>query len=62
MNNSQKEKFDLQIRKILKEFGVKAHGLVEKRYEDNISDCEICIKLEIDSKPIEEIKKIIKIS
>ena len=62
MNNSQKEEFNLQIRKILKEFGVKAHDLVKKRYEDNISDCEICIKLEIDSKPIEEIKKIIKIS
>ena len=30
MNNSQKEEFNLQIRKILKEFGVKAHGLVEK--------------------------------
>ena len=55
MNNDQKKEFNLQIRKILKEFGVKAHGLVEKRYEDNISDCEISIKLEIDSKPIEEI-------
>ena len=62
MNNTQKDEFNLQIRKILKEFGVKAHSLVEKRYENNISDCEISIKLTIDSKQIEEIKRIIKIS
>ncbi len=62
MNNDQKKELNLQIRKILKEFGVKAHGLIEKRYEDNISDCEISIKLEIDSQPIEDMKKIIKIS
>ena len=62
MNNKQKDEFNLQIRKILKQFGVKAHNLVEKRFENNISDCSISIKLEIDSKQIEEIKTIIKIS
>ena len=61
MNNSQKEEFNLQIRKILKQFGVKAHNLVAKRFENNISDCSISIKLEIDSKQIEEIKTIIKV-
>ncbi len=62
MNNNQKDEFNLQIRKILKQFGVKAHNLVEKRFENNISDCSISLKLEIDSKHIEEIKTIIKIS
>ncbi len=62
MNNKQKDKFNLQIRKILKQFGVKAHNLVEKRFESNISDCKISIKLEIDSKKIEEINTIIKIN
>ena len=61
MNNNQKDEFNLQIRKILKQFGIKAHNLVEKRFENNISDCVISIKLEIDSKQIEEIKTIIKI-
>ncbi len=62
MNNNQKDEFNLQIRKILKQFGVKAHSLVEQRFESNISNCEISIKLEIDGKQIEEIKTIIKIS
>ena len=62
MNNNQKDEFNLQIRKILKQFGIKAHNLVEKRFTNNISDCVISIKLEIDSKQIEEIKTIIKIS
>ena len=62
MNNNQKDEFNLQIRKILKQFGVKAHNLVEKRFESDISDCEVSIKLEIDSKQIEEIKTIIKIN
>ena len=62
MNNNQKDEFNLQIRKILKQFGIKAHNLVEKRFANNISDCVISIKLEIDSKQIEEIKTIIKIS
>ena len=61
MNNKQKDEFNLQIRKILKQFGVKAHSLVEKRYKSDISNCEISIKLEIDSKQIEEIKTIIKV-
>ena len=61
MNNKQRDEFNLQIRKILKQFGVKAHNLVEKRFENNISDCSISIKLEIDSKQIEEIKTIIKV-
>ena len=30
MNNIQKEDFNLQIRKILKQSGIKAHNLVEK--------------------------------
>ena len=62
MNNSQKDEFNLQIRKILKQFGVKAHNLVEKRFESDISDCDISIKLEIDSKQIEEITTTIKIN
>ena len=62
MNNIQKEKFNLQIRKILKQFGVKAHNLVEKRFENNNSDCEVSIKLLVDSEQIEEIKTTIKIS
>ena len=62
MNNNQKDEFNLQIRKILKQFGVKAHNLVEKRFERDISDCELSIKLEIDSKQIEEIKTTIKIN
>ena len=62
MNNNQKEEFNLQIRKILKQFGIKANSLVEKRFQSDISDCEISIKLAIDSKQIEEIKTIIKIS
>ncbi len=62
MNNDQKDEFNLQIRKILKQFGVKAHSLVEKRFENDISKCEVSIKLEIDSKQIEEIKTTIKIN
>ena len=62
MNNNQKDEFNLQIRKLLKQFGVKAHNLVEKRFESNISDCEVSIKLEIDSKQIEEINTTIKIN
>ena len=61
MNNNKKDEFNLQIRKILKQFGVKAHNLVEKRFENDISACEVSIKLEIDSKQIEEIKTTIKI-
>ena len=62
MNDAQKNDFNLQIRKILKQFGVKAHNLVEKRFEKNTSDCEISIKLEIDSIKLEEIRTTIKIN
>ena len=62
MNNNQKDEFNLQIRKILKQFGIKAHNLVEKRFENDNSNCEVSIKLEIDSKQIEEIKTTIKIN
>ena len=62
MNNHQKDEFNLQIRKILKKFGIKANSLVEERFHSDISDCEISIKLSIDSKQIEEIKTVIKIS
>jgi hypothetical protein len=62
MNNDQKNQFNLQIRKILKQFGVKAHNLVEKRFEADTSNCEITIKLEINSKQIEEIKTVISIN
>ena len=61
MNKKQKEEFNLQIRKILRQFGVKAHSLVEKRFENESSDCEVSIKLIVDSKQIEEIKTTIKI-
>ena len=62
MNDNQKDVFNLQIRKLLKQFGVKAHNLVEKRFESDKSSCKISIKLEVDSKQIEEIKAIIKIT
>ena len=62
MKKKKKDEFNLQIRKILKQFGVKAHNLVEKRFESDISDCEVSIKLEIDSKQIEEINTTIKIN
>ena len=63
MNNKQKDEFNLQIRKLFFEFGVKAHNLVEKRFMiSNISNCEISIKIKLDLKPIEEIKTIIKIN
>ena len=60
MNNIQKEDFNLQIRKVLKEFGVRAHNLVKKRFDADMSDCKISLKLEIDSKPLEEVEAIIK--
>ena len=61
MNNNQKDEFNLQIRKILKQFGVKAHSLVEKRFKSSTSNCEISIKLEIDSKLTQEFKTTIKV-
>ena len=61
MDDLQKEDFNLQIRKILKEFGVRSHNLVKKRFDEDISDCKVSLKLEIDSKPFEELETIIKI-
>ena len=61
MNNKQKDEFNLQVRKILKQFGVNAHNLIKKRFENDTSNCQISIKLEVDSKQIEEIKTIINI-
>ena len=61
MENSQKDNFNLQIRKLLKEFGVKAHTLVQKRFDLDTSDCTISLKLFIDSQKVEEISKEIKI-
>ena len=40
----------------------KAHNLVEKRFEKNTSDCEVSIKLEIDSIQLEEIRTTIQIN
>ena len=61
MDNKQKEEFNLQIRKVLKKFGIQAHDLIKKRFEKDISNCEISLKLEIDSKQSKEVKSIIKI-
>ena len=55
MNDEQKNEFNLQIRKILKQFGVKAHHLVENRFNKNLSNCEVSLKLEIDSESVEEV-------
>ena len=62
MNDEQKDAFNLQIRKILKKFGIQAHNLVKKRFDDDTSNCEISIKLEIDSKQLEELNATIKIN
>ena len=62
MNNNQKDEFNLQIRKILKQFGVEAQKMKKKRFNSDISDCKVSIKLEIDSKQIEEINTTIKIN
>ena len=61
MNDEQKNEFNLQIRKILKQFGVKAHNLVENRFNKNLSNCEVSLKLEIDSVNVEEVKTTIKV-
>ena len=60
MNTEKKDALSLQIRKILKQFGVKAHSLIEKRLENDSSDCEVTLRLTIDSEITEEIKTIIK--
>ena len=61
MDNKQKEEFNLQIRKILKKFGIQAHDHIKKRFENDISNCEISLKLEIDTKQLKEVKATIKI-
>ena len=60
MNTEKKDALSLQIRKILKQFGVKAHSLIEKRLENDVSDCEVTLRLTIDSELTEEIKTTIK--
>ena len=60
MNTEKKDALSLQIRKLLKQFGVKAHSLIEKRLENDISDCEVTLRLTIDSELTEEIKTTIK--
>ena len=62
MNNIQKDNFNLQIRKLLKQFGVTANSLVQKRFDTDLTDCTVSLKLEIDSTLSEEIKTIIKIN
>ena len=61
MDNKQKDEFNLQIRKILKKFGIQAHNLIQERFEKDISNCKISLSLEIDSQPTKEIKTTIKI-
>ena len=61
MDNKQKDEFNLQIRKTLKKFGIQAHNLIQERFEKDMSNCEISLSLEIDSKPTKELKTTIKI-
>ena len=62
MDNKQKDEFNLQIRKILKKFGLQAHNLIKERFEKDISDCEISLNLEMDSKLSKELKTTIKVA
>lgn len=61
MDHKQKEEFNLQIRKLLKEFGVKSHQAIQKKFTMDASDSKITLKLEIDGKISEEVHSIIKI-
>ena len=61
MDNKQKDEFNQQIRKILKKFGIQSHNLIKERFKKDISDSEISLNLEIDSKPSKVIKTTIKI-
>ena len=61
MDNKQKDEFNLQIRRILKKFGIQAHNHIKKKFEEDISSCQISLKLEINSKLLEELKTDIKI-
>ena len=38
MKDLQKDEFNLQIRKALKEFGVRSHQLIQKRFNSDTSD------------------------
>ena len=61
MKEPQKDEFNFQIRKALKEFGVRSHQLIQKRFNSDISDCKVTLKLEIDSQPSEEVQTTIKV-
>ena len=61
MNENQKENFNLQVRKLLKQFGVKSHQLIEKRFIVDKSDCKVTLTLEVDNKKIETLEYNIKI-
>ena len=56
MDEQQKENFNMQIRKMLKKFGVRAHQLVHKRFSKDKSICNISLILNIDGKEIEKIQ------
>ena len=62
MDEIQKEDFNMQIRKLLKQFGVKAHNLVQERFNKNENECKVSLKLEIDSNEVEKITSLIKIN
>ncbi len=59
MDDLHKENFNLQIRKLLKEFGVTAHKSILKRFEKDMSECKVNLKLEIDSQTSANIEKTI---
>ncbi len=61
MDNKQKDEFNLQIRRILKKFGIQAHNHIKKKIDEDISSAEISLKLEINGKLLEELKTNIKI-
>ena len=55
MNDTERDDVNLQIRKILKQFGVKAHNLLSERFHNDKSECDVSLKLEINGEKIEEI-------
>ena len=61
MNEKQKENFNLQVRKLLKQFGVKSHQLIEKRFIEDKSDCKVVLTLDIDENKVETLEHNIKI-
>ena len=62
MNEKQQEKFNLQVRRLLKQFGVKSHQLIEKRFLTDKSGCQVALTLEIDNKIVEILKHDININ